>query len=293
MKPHFLTIPVMLFLISQPARAETNASPGVAKDKVNRDLVKVAAVQISGYDKGDLWREGYDAADQLIPYIERAGQEGAQLVVFPEYILGRIQVPGPTTRKISAAAAAHGLYVIVGCWEVYDDASFANTALVFDRTGTIVGKYHKTHAAVDHYSCVLGLRNSYDKSCSTGLCIGASVFVCDNLSFRGSQITFERKHTTNLLRDLSWIITETIATLPVKFAAQSKTFEAYRETPLTDREAHDLVIQFYDKGAVENWSWSLTMAQVYRLSRSLAPLQIWFAYRSQLAGHRSALHSTV
>jgi beta-ureidopropionase len=151
MKPHFLAIPVILFLISQPSRAETNAAPGVARDKVNRDLLKVAAVQISGYDKGDLWREGYDAADQLIPYIKRAGQDGAQLVVFPEYILGRIPVPGPTTRKISAAAAAHGLYVIVGCWEVYDNAGFANTALVFDRTGTIVGKYHKTHAAVDHY----------------------------------------------------------------------------------------------------------------------------------------------
>lgn len=100
------------------------------------------------------------------------------------------------------------------------------------------------------YSCVLGLRNSYDKSCSTGLCIGASVFVCDNLSFQGSQITFERKHTANLLRDLSWIITETIARLPVQFAAQSRTFEVYRQTPLSDQQAHDLVIQFYDKGAV-------------------------------------------
>ena len=40
------------------------------------------------------------------------------------------------------------------------------------------------------YGCVLGLRNSYDKSCSTGLCIGATVFVCDNLSFYGSNITF-------------------------------------------------------------------------------------------------------
>ena len=100
------------------------------------------------------------------------------------------------------------------------------------------------------YSCVLGLRNSYDKSCSTGLCIGASVFVCDNLSFQGSQVTFERKHTANLLRDLSWIITETIAMLPVQFATQSRTFEVYRETPLSDEQAHDLVIQFYDKGAV-------------------------------------------
>jgi hypothetical protein len=100
------------------------------------------------------------------------------------------------------------------------------------------------------YGCVLGLRNSYDKSCSTGLCIGASVFVCDNLSFHGSQITFERKHTANLLRDLSWIITETIAKLPVQFAAQSRTFEIYRQTGLSDKQAHDLVIRFYDKRGV-------------------------------------------
>lgn len=100
------------------------------------------------------------------------------------------------------------------------------------------------------FGCVLGIRNSYDKSCSTGLCIGASVFVCDNLSFSGSQITFERKHTANLLRDLSWIITETIAKLPAQFAAQSNTFEAYRRTEVTDKQAHDLVIRFYDKRAV-------------------------------------------
>jgi hypothetical protein len=100
------------------------------------------------------------------------------------------------------------------------------------------------------FACVLGLRNSYDKSCSSGLCIGATVFVCDNLSFRGSQITFERKHTANLLRDLSWIITETIAKLPIRFAGQSQTFDLYRATELSDATAHDLVIQLYDERAV-------------------------------------------
>ena len=100
------------------------------------------------------------------------------------------------------------------------------------------------------YGCVLGLRNSYDKSCSTGLCIGASVFVCDNLSFRGSQITFQRKHTANLLRDLSWIITETIAKLPTQFESQSRIFELYRATEFSDQQAHDLVIRFYDQHAV-------------------------------------------
>lgn len=100
------------------------------------------------------------------------------------------------------------------------------------------------------YGCVLGLRNSYDKSCSAGLCIGATVFVCDNLSFHGSHITFQRKHTANLLRDLSWIISETVAKLPLLFAAQSRTFDAYQLTELSDRQAHDLVIRFFDNDAL-------------------------------------------
>lgn len=120
-------------------------------NSVNRESVKVAAVQISGYDKGDLPREGYDPTTQLIPYIDRAGKDGAELVVFPEYVLGRIAVPGPATEKIAAAAKANSLYVIVGCWEVFDDETFANSALIFDRSGEIIGKYRKTHAAIDHY----------------------------------------------------------------------------------------------------------------------------------------------
>jgi hypothetical protein len=99
------------------------------------------------------------------------------------------------------------------------------------------------------YRCVLGLRNSYDKSISTGVCVGASVFVCDNLSFNG-EVTFARKHTTNLMRDLSWLIVETISRLPGKFVAQSATFDAYYNTDLCDLRAHDLIIRFVDEGAI-------------------------------------------
>lgn len=115
------------------------------------DTVKVAAVQILGYDKTDVPRPGYDPTEAMIPYINKAGKDGAQLVVFPEYVLGRIPVPGPTTEKLSKAAAANRIYVIVGCWEVYADDSFANAALLFDRAGKIIGKYYKTHAAVDKW----------------------------------------------------------------------------------------------------------------------------------------------
>lgn len=99
------------------------------------------------------------------------------------------------------------------------------------------------------YAAVLGFRNSYDRSTSTGIVLGASVLVCDNLSFSGD-MKFERKHTAGLLKDLTWIIAETVSALPAKFAAQSKTFEVYKETPLTDRQVHDLLIQFYDRRAI-------------------------------------------
>ena len=146
-------IPLGLLVLLSPIASLTQeiASHRLSEAPVNRDRVKIAAVQISGYDKGDSRREGYDAADELVPYIGRAGRDGVQLVVFPEYVLGRIEVPGATTAKIAAAAAAQRIYVIVGCWEVYADGTFANTALIFDRSGKIAGKYRKTHAAVDHY----------------------------------------------------------------------------------------------------------------------------------------------
>lgn len=99
------------------------------------------------------------------------------------------------------------------------------------------------------YGCVLGLRTSYDRSFANGVCIGATVFVCDNLSFNG-EVTFERKHTAGMLRDLSWMISETVSILPTRFATQSRTFELYRNHPLSDKDAHDLTVRFWDSGGL-------------------------------------------
>ena len=99
------------------------------------------------------------------------------------------------------------------------------------------------------YGLVLGLRTSYDKSFANGVCIGASVFVCDNLSFSG-EVTFERKHTAGMLRDLTWMISETVSSLPIRYAKQSATFESYKRRELADKEVHDLAIRFWDAGAL-------------------------------------------
>lgn len=150
--PHFRcsirahVIALLLIAGASPFSLQADETP-----QPDRATAKIAAVQINGYDKGDVPRDGYDPAAAMLPYIARAGAEKVDLIVFPEYVLGHISVPGPATKKIAAAAAASRTYVIVGCWEEFADGTFANTALIFDRDGKIAGKYQKTHAAIDHY----------------------------------------------------------------------------------------------------------------------------------------------
>jgi predicted amidohydrolase len=127
-------------------RAEEREAAGPYPDEV-----KVAAVQITGYDKHFVRKPGFDPSDSIVRYVDRAGKDGARLVVFPEYHLGHFSIPCPMIDKIAEAARRNEIYVIVGGWEVFDDQSFSNTALIFDRRGEIVGKYNKTHAAVDSF----------------------------------------------------------------------------------------------------------------------------------------------
>jgi predicted amidohydrolase len=139
------TVPVPVFFTA------FSASLALTGEVQKPAQVKVAAVQILGYDKTDVPRPSFDPSESVVRYVEKAAKDEVQLVVFPEYLLGRISVPGPQTERISKAAAVNRIYVIVGCWEVYQDGAFANTALLFDRAGKIVGKYHKVHAAVNQF----------------------------------------------------------------------------------------------------------------------------------------------
>lgn len=55
----------------------------------------------------------------------------------------------------------------------------------------------------------IAFRNSYDRSMSLGIAIGATIFVCDNLALQGD-IVIMRKHTKNVWNELEDL---TIATL--------------------------------------------------------------------------------
>ena len=63
----------------------------------------------------------------------------------------------------------------------------------------------------------IGLRNSYDKSMSLGICSGASVFVCQNLMMTG-EIVAMRMHTGSIIDELKGLIFNALLKAEDKFS---------------------------------------------------------------------------
>ena len=105
------------------------------------DQAKITLVQLT--DKGDA-----DSVIQRMPaFFEQAAEYGSDLVVFPEYVLGRnITLQDPNVQKFFALAKEHKIYAIAGLVESHGE-KWTTTALVVDRSGNLLGRYFKTHPA--------------------------------------------------------------------------------------------------------------------------------------------------
>ena len=110
--------------------------------------------------------------------------------------------------------------------------------------------------AVDHPNraesdrgCVIGLRNSHDKTFPAGLCAGDAPFVCDNLIFTNT-IKLARRHTRHILDDLNQTINRAIGKLFGFWHGQDQRIEAYQNFELGNALANDLVIRACKAGAI-------------------------------------------
>jgi len=103
----------------------------------------------------------------------------------------------------------------------------------------------------EDYCLVLGLRNSHDKTFPAGIVAGASIFICDNLSFSG-EVKLARKHTRFIVRDLPNIVQQGIGRLMEKWHDQSTRFNAYKHHAIDDTQAHDIIIRATDVGVCSN-----------------------------------------
>ena len=101
----------------------------------------------------------------------------------------------------------------------------------------------------EDYGLVVGVRNSHDKSFPVGLAIGCGVFVCDNLAFSG-EISLTRKHTRWASRDIEGLACRAIGNLITHRGQQDRRIAVYKERPIDDREAHDVIVRAIDARAI-------------------------------------------
>ena len=113
------------------------------------------------------------------------------------------------------------------------------------------GLFHisNTGADSDDRGTILGLRNSHDKCFPAGLCMGNAPFVCSNLIFT-NEVVLARRHTKNILNDLSQVIARTLGQMTETWASDEKRIEAYKEYELDNAHANDLIIRSFQNGAI-------------------------------------------
>lgn len=95
-----------------------------------------------------------------LPYIEKAGKAGVQMLCFQEVFTGPYFCPsqdtkwyglaeaipdGPTTRIMQEQAKKYGMVIVVPIYEEAMKGVYYNTAAVIDADGTYLGKYRKNH----------------------------------------------------------------------------------------------------------------------------------------------------
>ena len=126
-------------------------------------VLTVGAAQLGPIQRGD---GRAVAVGRMLDLMARAHARGSDLVVFPELTLTTFfarwymedqaevdswferEMPGPETQPLFDAARTMGLGFSLGYAELAEEAGGVrryNTAILVDKTGTIVGKYRKVH----------------------------------------------------------------------------------------------------------------------------------------------------
>ena len=111
----------------------------------------------------------------------------------------------------------------------------------------------------DQVSLMLGVRNSYDKFLSAGVCFGSKVFVCSNLVFTGyasedNSIVgrTSHRHTVNVLDGLHTRLVNALSKFEAYKVFQENFYGRLTETFLSEDEAYATIVRAVLADAIPN-----------------------------------------
>ncbi len=104
---------------------------------------------------------------------------------------------------------------------------------------TLFGVLQLAYEDTPDGAAAMGLRTSNDKTMSIQICAGLSVFVCDNLVFRGDLIALNRKHTSGL--NLRTELAGAVLRFQDHFGRLAGEITQLKARPLGDAEAKTII----------------------------------------------------
>lgn len=136
-------------------------------------------------------------------------------------------------------------------YEIMDQRLFVNGA------GTkLVGFYDVNNLRQPYpddfgFRMSLGFKNSYDKSMTAALVVGATVILCSNGMVSGDLITFRRKHTGNVLELLREKMQEAVTSMDSSFIRLVADAEIMKNYELTSRQKAEILgVMYFEKNIV-------------------------------------------
>jgi Domain of unknown function (DUF932) len=113
---------------------------------------------------------------------------------------------------------------------------------------TLFGVLQLVYENTSDGRAAMGIRTSNNKTMSIQICAGLSVFVCDNLVFRGDLIALNRKHTSGLV--LRTEISNAVLRFQEHFGRLTSEIDRLRARELTDPEAKGLIHDVFVAGVL-------------------------------------------
>lgn len=140
--------------------------------------------------------------------------------------------------------------LLVQIGEAYlHDFSLKKSQFGLTKNGQQLFGVHTYHNGSTDLGLSIGFRNSYDKSLSVGIAVGASVFVCDNLALTGD-ITVMRKHTRFVEDDLHELVVSAVLSARSAYNTIRTESQLMNRIALDNDGAHRLIGLLYGRGVI-------------------------------------------
>ena len=154
--------------------------------------------------------------------------------------LDLIQLPEPTDSYVPVSHYHLADKLVTISTDILKDYTLIGENYAVARQGNQMFAVLKFQGDRPDMALSIAFRNSYDRSMSLGIAMGASVFVCDNLALHG-EIVIMRKHTKNVWNELEDLAIAHLYKSQKNFDQIVADSMLFKEKPLVNDEAFRLM----------------------------------------------------